>query len=294
MTSTARLSGAVLDAAGRFLWTSGRVLEQRRFAHLFDGGTDPAGVLAALDAHRTDDGGYAFGLEPDVRGPAGQPIAVPTALEVLEEAGRLDAAAARRICDWLAGVTAPDGGVPVVLPSLRPYPRPPWLPVPEDDAKPAGELLVTAQIVGPLLRNGIDHPWLAGAAAFCRTAVENLDRTHPYEAGAALRFLDAAPDTAWARRAADRLGGLVREQRIVLLDPDRPEEAALSPATRPASTTCRTTTPAGRTAWPAPGSPTRNSAADSTTSPRSSSRTAAGRSTGRAGRPPPSPRRAPG
>ncbi|WP_327675632.1 hypothetical protein [Kitasatospora sp. NBC_00458] len=233
MTSTARLSGAVLDAAGRFLWTSGRVLEQRRFAHLFDGGTDPAGVLAALDAHRTDDGGYAFGLEPDVRGPAGQPIAVPTALEVLEEAGRLDAAAARRICDWLAGVTAPDGGVPVVLPSLRPYPRPPWLPVPEDDAKPAGELLVTAQIVGPLLRNGIDHPWLAGAAAFCRTAVENLDRTHPYEAGAALRFLDAAPDTAWARRAADRLGGLVREQRIVLLDPDRPEEAALSPGYAP-------------------------------------------------------------
>ncbi len=233
MTRTARLTDSRLDDAARFLRTSGRVLEQRRFAHLFGGDGDPVGVLAALEAHRSTDGGYAFGLEPDVRGPAGQPIAVPTALLTLEEAGALDDARARSVCDWLATVAAPDGGVPVVLPSLRPYPRPPFVPVPEEGEQPVGALLSTGQIVAPLLRRGIEHPWLTAATAFCRTAVENLGDTHPYEAGAAVRFLDAAPDTAWARRAAARLGELVREQRIVLLDPARPEDARLSPGYAP-------------------------------------------------------------
>ncbi|WP_043471794.1 hypothetical protein, partial [Kitasatospora sp. MBT66] len=244
-TRTARLTGDRLDAAAAFLWTSGRILEQRRFAHLFGGesnpdgdpssdpGGDPAGVLAALDAHRTADGGYAYGLEPDVRGPAAQPITVPGALLVLEEIGALDAARARAVCDWLAGVAAPDGGVPVVLPSLRPYPHPPFVPVPEEDEPPVGALLSTGQIVAPLLRRGIVHPWLTAATAFCRTAVENLQGTHPYEAGAAIRFLDAAPDTAWARREAARLGALVHEQRIVLLDPTRPEDARISPGYAP-------------------------------------------------------------
>ncbi|MFF7455835.1 hypothetical protein [Kitasatospora sp. NPDC008115] len=233
MTRTTRLTATRLDAAARFLWTSGRVIEQRRFAHLFGAEPDPEGVLAALNAHLSPDGGFAYGLEPDVRGPASQPIAVPTALLALEEAGALDQARAGLVCDWLAEVAAPDGGVPVALPTLRPYPRPPFLPVPDEGAKPVGELLSTGQIVAPLLRQGIEHPWLTAATAFCRTAVENLGATHPYEAGAALRFLDAAPDTVWARDAAARLGRLVREQRIVLLDPDRPEEARIAPGYAP-------------------------------------------------------------
>ncbi|MFE7191962.1 hypothetical protein [Kitasatospora sp. NPDC057595] len=239
MTRTTRLTATMLDDAARFLWTSGRVLEQRRFAHLFGTEPDPAGVLAALVAHRCADDGFAFGIEPDVRGPVPQPIAVPTALLAMEEAGALDEARAWPVCDWLAQVAAPDGGVPVVLPSLRPYPRPPFLPVPEDGAKPVGALLATGQIVAPLLRQGIEHPWLTAATAFCRTAVDELGATHPYEVGAALRFLDAlhslgsAPETAWARSSAARLGALVREQRIVLLDPARPEEARTAPGYAP-------------------------------------------------------------
>ncbi|MEU5978252.1 hypothetical protein [Streptomyces sp. NPDC047315] len=63
------------------------MLEQRRFLLHFGAAPDPDGVLAALEAYRSADGGYAFGLEPDVRGPSGQPIALPTALAVLAEAG---------------------------------------------------------------------------------------------------------------------------------------------------------------------------------------------------------------
>ncbi|MCQ4043028.1 hypothetical protein ACFOSC_13665 [Streptantibioticus rubrisoli] len=220
----------MVKRAGRFLWTSGRVLEQRRFAFLLGGETDPAGVLAALDAYRRADGGYAFGLEPDVRGPVAQPISLPAALRVLEEARALDATRGRHLCDWLAKVAAPDGDVPAVLPTLRPYPRPPWLPIADE---PVGELLATGQIAGPLLRHGIDHPWLKTAMDFCRRAIESLQHTHPYEAEAAITFLDAAPDPLWARQQSERLGELVREQRLVLLDPDHPEQAHLAPGYAP-------------------------------------------------------------
>ncbi len=220
----------VIGNAGRFLWMSGRVLEQRRFEFLFVGEAEPTGVLAALDAYRSQDGGYAFGLESDVRGPAGQPISVPSALRVLEETGSLHGVRALRICDWLAKNTAADGGVPAVLPSLRAYPRPPWLPISDE---PAGDLLATGQIAGPLLRAGVEHHWLQTAAGFCRHAIEHLERTHPYEAEAAVAFLDGVPDRGWAGRQAKRLGELVRDQRIVLLDPDHPEQARIAPGYAP-------------------------------------------------------------
>jgi hypothetical protein len=221
------VDNTVISKAERFLWASGRVLEQRRFEFLFGSETaGPDGVLTALDAYRGRDGGYAFGLEPDARGPAAQPISVPSALRVLAETGALNGLRATAICDWLARNTAANGGVPAVLPSLRPYPRPPWLQISDD---PPGDLLATGQIAGPLLGAEIEHPWLPAAAAFCRDAVEQLDQTHPYEAEAAVAFLDGTPDRAWAARQARRLGELVRDQRIVLLDPGHPEQARLSP-----------------------------------------------------------------
>jgi hypothetical protein len=220
----------IVGNAARFFWMSGRVLEQRRFEFLFGDGTEPAAVLTALDAYRSQDGGYAFGLEPDVKGPASQPISVPSALRVLEETGSLLGAQAVRICDWLTDRTAADGGVPAVLPSLRVYPHPPWLPISDE---PAGDLLATGQIAGPLLRVGVEHGWLETATGFCRHAIEHLEQTHPYEAEAAVDFLDGTPDRPWAERQAKRLGELVRDQRIVLLDPDHPEQARLAPGYAP-------------------------------------------------------------
>lgn len=224
------LDDDVISRAGRYLWTSGRVLEQRMFALLFGDEKEPGGVLAALSAYRSPDGGYGYGLEPDVRGPASQPVTMPAALRVLEAAGALSEPEALRICDWLTEHTAPDGGVPAVLPSLRPYPRPPWLPVPDE---PAGSLLATGQIAGLLLRAGVSHPWLGPATEFCRRAIEQIEQTHPYEAEAAVEFLDGAPDAGWAREQAKRLGSMIREQRIVLLDPERPAEARIAPGYAP-------------------------------------------------------------
>jgi hypothetical protein len=222
-------AGTVLERAATFLWTSGRVLEQRRFEVLF-GGADGAGLVAALSAYRTGDGGFAYGLEPDLRGPESQPLTVAAALAVLEDAGAPAVPMVTRALDWLGSVTGPDGGAPAVLPTLASYPHPPFMPI---EPAPSGTLLATGQILGPVLRAGLDHPWIKGAAEFTRTAVEALDQTHPYDVHAAVVFLDAAPDRGWAREQSDRIGALVREQRIVLLDPARPEDAVIAPGYAP-------------------------------------------------------------
>lgn len=53
--------------------------------------------------------------------------------------------------------------------------------------------------------------------------MENLRHPHPYEVQSAVAFLDGVPDRARASAAADRLGRLVREQQLVVLDPARPD-----------------------------------------------------------------------
>lgn len=226
------INDSMIEQAGQFLWTTGRVLDQRRFAYHFGSDTEPeaAGVLAALDAYRSADGGYAFGLEPDVRGPAAQPITMFPAIGVLEETGTLRGPRGAQICAWLAAFADANGAVPAVLPSLTPYPRAPWMQVADP---PAGGLLATAMLAGPLLRAGVEHPWLSAAAEYCRDGVERIEQTHPYEIEAAVSFLDGVSDRPWARQQAKRLGELTRDQRIVLLDPEQPDLAQIAPGYAP-------------------------------------------------------------
>jgi hypothetical protein len=62
-----RMTREMLARAEGFVWFTGRVLDQRRFAYHFGSGSAD-GVRRALDAYHAPDGGFAFGLEPDVRG----------------------------------------------------------------------------------------------------------------------------------------------------------------------------------------------------------------------------------
>ena len=79
----------IFERAEAYIWSTARVLEQRRFEVLFKDG-DPAAVKAALAPYKTPDGGYGYALEPDGRGPTSQPPHIWTALEALEDAGSTD------------------------------------------------------------------------------------------------------------------------------------------------------------------------------------------------------------
>ena len=190
----------MIDKAQEYVWATGRVLEQRRFEFLFGDGGDPAAVKAALEPYKTSDGGYGYALEPDGRGPTSQPPHIWTALEVLEELGETDSG----IGDHIASLTAPDGGVPVALPSLEPYPRAPWWGI-----GTKGTLLATALLYSRL--HG-EHDWKMGAEAFCWRAIEGIETTHPYEVESAITFLDAASDRDRQVRIRADDHACVREQ----------------------------------------------------------------------------------
>lgn len=206
-----------LFRAEQFVWLTARVLEQHLFAHHFLHGT-PDAVEAALDAYRNEDGGYGHALEPDLRGPVSQPLHTAHALRVLDAVGRCGGQRVERVCRYLTAVSTADGALPAIHPSQRGYPVAPFVPVVDD---PPSELLATGPVVGLLHRNEVWHAWLFRATDFCWQAVESLEKSHPYEVEAAVAFLDSAPDRSRAEAAADRLGRLVREQRLAALDPDR-------------------------------------------------------------------------
>ncbi|MFI7406839.1 hypothetical protein ACIBW9_41335 [Streptomyces sp. NPDC049541] len=206
-----------LFRAEHFVWLTARVLEQRLFAyHFLNGGADP--VETALDAYRNEDGGYGHALEPDLRGPVSQPLHTVHALRVLDAIGRCGGQRVERVCRYLTAVSTTDGALPAIRPSQRGYPAAPFMPIVDD---PPSELLTTGPVVGLLHRNEVWHAWLFRATDFCWHAVESLETSHPYEIEAAVAFLDSAPDRPRAEAAADRLGRLVREHRLVALEPDR-------------------------------------------------------------------------
>src|SRR3954466_2494122 len=108
-----------LPAARSFMATHARALDRRRFEQIdpeADG--DPAAVLAAVDAYRNPDGGYGWGLEPDLRCPESQPGGALHAFEALADIAPTTTPPARALCDWLAKVSLPDGGLPFALPMV--------------------------------------------------------------------------------------------------------------------------------------------------------------------------------
>src|ERR1700754_4368606 len=104
-----------LSRAASSLAGHGRLLDRRRLELLL-GEAEPAAVLAALDGYRNHDGGYGWGLEPDLRAPESQPGGALHAFEVFEDIAPATTPRAAQLCDWLASVSLPDGGLPFALP----------------------------------------------------------------------------------------------------------------------------------------------------------------------------------
>jgi hypothetical protein len=206
-------------AARAFVATHGRILDRRRLEVVFDGA--PAdGLLAALDGYRNVDGGYGWGLEPDLRSPESQPTAGMHAFEILAEAGPSGAGRAAELCDWLDANSRPDGGLPFANAITDPTGCAAWWLDPDTETS---SLQMTAQVAAnahlvarhdPVVR---DHPWLARATAWCLTAIGGLEEApHALELLFALRFLDsAAAVEPEALALLDRLGRFLPADGVV-------------------------------------------------------------------------------
>jgi hypothetical protein len=206
---------ADLDAAADFMTTHARTLDRRRF-QLLRGGGEPESVLAAADAYRNADGGYGWGMEPDLRAPESQPGGALHAFEVFEEVAPVTTDRAVELCDWLSSVSLDDDGLPFALPVGRPAGCAPfWAGA---DASQSS-LHITAAVAAAAHRVGrhdtvvAGHPWLAAATQFCMAKIERLEEGgHALELLYALQFLDAVQETeAGAPDHLARLGGFLPE-----------------------------------------------------------------------------------
>jgi hypothetical protein len=166
------------------------------------GETDVTAVLAAVDGYRNPDGGYGWGLEPDLRAPESQPGGALHALEVFAEVGTPTPRAVE-LCDWLASVSLPDGGVPFALPVADPAGCAPfWL-----NASADASLHSTAFVTCVALRVAAfdpavaAHPWLAGAVEYCRRGIVALQTApHAIALSFAIQVADALNDDALLRK----------------------------------------------------------------------------------------------
>jgi hypothetical protein len=210
-----------LTAARRFLLSTGRVLDQRRFEQLRHGG-EAAPIRDAIAAYRNADGGFGHALEPDCRCPDSQPAAVEMALRILDEADAWDPGLVAGACDWLERNAAADGGATFVEASLGDWPHAPWW-VPQDD-RPTS-LIQTGMIAGTLHARGVSHPWLDRATDAMWPGIASLSAPGPYDMLGVFAFLDSVPDRVAAQQAFEKAGPLLLDCKLVELDPDAAGEA---------------------------------------------------------------------
>nr|WP_198663270.1 hypothetical protein [Jiangella endophytica] len=240
--------GMDLTAATAFLAGHARQLDRLRFG-LLTGTGDRTATLAALAGYRNPDGGFGWGLEPDLRSPESQPGAALHAFEVLAETGPGAAGLAGPLCDWLASVTLPDGGLPFALPVTVPAGTSHWW----TDADPtASSLQISTAVAAQAHRAArldpvvAGQPWLERVTDFVLATIAATERPQALELRFSLGLLDAVHDTRpEAAVQLERLGALVppdggipveggiEGEAMHLLDlspePDRPLRALLDP-----------------------------------------------------------------
>jgi hypothetical protein len=136
------------------------------------------------------------------------------AFEVFEDIAPATTSHAAELCDWLAGVTLPDGGLPFARPvtdaaGCAPF----WA-----QADPSiSTLQSTAFVAGTALRVATHdptvaaHPWLQTATRYCLDAIAAVKTApHAIELCFAVQFLDAVYDThPNAAELLDRLGRFI-------------------------------------------------------------------------------------
>ncbi len=215
-----------LDAASDFLAAHARLLDRRRFDVLLRAGS-PEGALAALEAYRNPDGGYGWGLEPDLRDRRSQPGPALHAFEVFEDIAPATSPRAVELCDWLETVTLPDGGVPFAVPVASAAGCAPFWA----DADPNSSSLQISAIVTAMAHRAArhdpaiaEHPWLKRATNYCLATIDTEgEQAESMALAFALQLLDAAAGPE-AEALVEKLGGRIPEDGRMKVVGGSPDE----------------------------------------------------------------------
>jgi hypothetical protein len=215
-----------LRAASDFMAAHARLLDRRRFEVLVQG-APPDGLLTALESYRNPDGGYSWGLEPDLRDTRSQPAPALHAFEVFEDIAPATSPRAVDLCDWLETATLPDGGLPFALPvessaACAPF----WA---NADAE-ASSLQITAIVTAMAHRAArhdpaiAEHDWLKRATDYC---LETIDAEGKAAQPMALAFAFQALDVAGrpeAEALIEKLGARIPQDGMMKVVGGSPDE----------------------------------------------------------------------
>lgn len=218
--------GVDLAAAVGFMAGHARMLDRFRL-NLLLGQGDSRTVLAAVDAYRNPDGGYGWGLEPDLRSASSQPGGALHAFEAFADVG-MPTPRGGELCDWLQSVTLADGGLPFAVPIGDPVGCAPfWV---QSDST-VSSLQITAIVCAAAARVAefdpavAEHEWFGSAVRFCMDAIGRAESLPALEWAFSLQFLDAVhgwnPESA-ALVAA--LGSRIPPDGLVHVDGGAPGE----------------------------------------------------------------------
>jgi hypothetical protein len=208
-----------ITAARGFMTTHTRLLDRHRFDLLLGEGSADA-ALHALGGYRNADGGYGWGLEPDLRSPESQTSSALHAFEVFADVAPRTSPDAVALCAWLLSVTLADGGLPFALPVTDATGSAPhWA-----NAEPTPSSLQMTAIVAAKAHQvaGHDpavaeHPWLSRATAYCLQTITDWEGSiHAIELAFAIHLLDAVHDQhAEVGALLDKLGRHIPENGVV-------------------------------------------------------------------------------
>jgi hypothetical protein len=193
-----------LDHVRSFLAGHARVLDRRRFDLVAVAVGDTAArteaehaALDALDAYRNPDGGYGWGIEPDLRAPESQPAGALHAFEVMAEAGASAVGRGGALCDWLAGATLPAGGLAFALPVADAAACAPFWAGADATAPSLHITSAICSIAWRVARHdpGVAaHPWLTATTDWCLDGIDRMAQPHAIELMYVLHLLDELAD----------------------------------------------------------------------------------------------------
>jgi hypothetical protein len=201
--------------ASEFMRANARLLDRRRFELLFADGSAEA-ALAALSGYANPDGGFGYGLEPDLRSVSSQPGGALHAFEVLEDIAPETSPVGVRLCDWLDSVSFEDGSLPFAFAIEDGAGSAPFW-VNADSTEPS--LFITTAVAGVAHRVAdgdpavAAHPWLESVTEYClETIAATEDPPFAIAFRYILQFLDAIHDKRTdAPGELGRLGAMLPE-----------------------------------------------------------------------------------
>lgn len=126
------LSAEQIQAAKRFIFENGRLLERQLFEYFFGHGTREAS-MKALMAYQNPDGGFGNGIEPDLLCPDSTAIGAETAMYVMDILDFYDPKVLRPLVNWIMEHQNQAGHIAHPPIGIYEYPCQPWWTNPDAD-----------------------------------------------------------------------------------------------------------------------------------------------------------------